>query len=54
MTILEKKKNKKNKIKHMGKLKLDYQSTQYWKNKFDKDNFLKKYTGKHCSKTKTM
>ena len=25
-----------------GKLKLDYQLGQYWKNKFDKDNFLKK------------
>ena len=55
MTILGKKKNKKNKKKkHMGKLKLDYQSAQYWKNKFNKDNFLKKYKGKHCSKTKTM
>ena len=34
--------------------KLDYQPAQYWKNKFDKDKFLKKYMGKHCSKTKTM
>ena len=24
-----------------GKLKLNSQPTQYWKNKFDKDNFLK-------------
>jgi hypothetical protein len=38
MKILKKKKNKKN---IGGKLKLDYQPAQYWKNKFDKDNFLK-------------
>jgi len=25
--------------------KLDYQPAQYWRNKFDKDNFLKKYIG---------
>jgi hypothetical protein len=48
------KKNKKRKINIWGKLKLDYQPAQYWKNKFDKDNVLKKYMGKHCSKTKTM
>jgi len=35
-----------------GKLKLDYQPAQYWKNKFNKDNFLKKYVRKHCIKTK--
>jgi len=40
MTILEKKEKQ---IKNMwGKLKLDYQPAQYWKDKFDKDNFLKK------------
>ena len=39
MTILEK--NKNNKKNMWGKLKLDYQLAQYWKNKFDKDNFLK-------------
>jgi hypothetical protein len=54
MTILEKKKNKKNKKNIWGKLNLDYQPTQYWKNKFDKYNCFKKYMGKHCSKTKTM
>jgi hypothetical protein len=53
MTILEKKKNKKKK-NIWGKLELDYQPAQHWKNKFDKDNFLKKYMGKHCSKTKTI
>jgi hypothetical protein len=37
-----------------GMLKLNSQPTQYWKNKFEKDNFLKKYMGKHCSKTKIM
>jgi hypothetical protein len=37
-----------------GKSKLDYQLAQYWKNKFNKDNFFKKYVVKHCSKTKTM
>ena len=42
MTILEKKTTK-----------LDYQSAQYWRNKFDKDNFLKKYIGlkKYIRKT---
>ena len=25
--------------------KLDYQPAQYWRNKFDKDNFKKKYIG---------
>ena len=54
MTILEKKKNKKNKKNIWGKLKLDYQPAQFKKNKFDKDNFKKKYMGKHCSKTKTI
>jgi len=55
MIILEKKKkNKKIKKNMWGKLKLDYQPAQYWKNKFDKDNFFKKYVEKHCSKTKTM
>ena len=40
MTILEKNKNKKNKNKYIwGKLKVDYQLAQYWKNKIDKDNF---------------
>ena len=52
MIILKKNKNKLKKM--WGKLKLDYQPAQYWKNKFDKDNFLKKYVGKHYSKTKTM
>jgi hypothetical protein len=42
MTILKKnKKIKKNKENMWGKLRLDYQSAQYWKNKFDKDNFKK-------------
>ena len=39
MIILEKKKNKKN---IWGKLKLNSQPTQYWKNKFNKDNLKKK------------
>ena len=47
MIILEKKKNKKN---IWGKLKVDYQLAQYWKNKFDKDNFLKKYIGEFLKK----
>jgi len=50
----KRKTNKNNKKNMWGKLKLDYQLAQYWKNKFDKDNFLKKYVVKHCSKTKTM
>jgi hypothetical protein len=28
-----------------GKSKLDYQLAQYWKNKFNKDNFFKKICG---------
>jgi hypothetical protein len=37
------------------KLKLNSQPIQYWKNKFNKDNFLKKNMwGKHCSQTKTI
>jgi hypothetical protein len=54
MTILEKNKNKNKKKNIWGKLKLDYQPAQYWKNKFDKYNFFKIYMGKYCSKTKTM
>ena len=52
MTILEKKRNKKNKKNMWGKLKLYYQPAQYWKNKFDKDNFLKKYVGKILQQNK--
>jgi hypothetical protein len=52
---LEKKEKQNLKKKNMGgKPKLDYQLAQYWKNKFNKDNFFKKYVVKHCSKTKTM
>jgi hypothetical protein len=52
---LEKKEKQKKFKKNMGgKSKLDYQLVQYWKNKFNKDNFFKKYVVKHCSKTKTM
>jgi len=36
------------------KLKLNSQQTQYWKNKFNKDNLKKNMWGKHCSQTKTM
>ena len=43
MTILKKKKT----------TKLDYQPAQYWRNKFDKDNFLKKYIGEFFFKKKT-
>ena len=35
----------KNEKKHVGKLKLNSQPTQYWKNKFDKDNLKKKHVG---------
>jgi len=47
---------KKEKIikKYMGKDKARLLASSILKNKFDKDNFLKKYTGKHCSKTKIM
>jgi len=49
-TILKKKQNKTKKKKTIlgkkkknmwGKLKLNFQPAQYWKNKFDKDNFKK-------------
>ena len=37
--------------------KLNFQSAQYEKNKFDKDNFekifIKRRVGKHCSKKKS-
>jgi outer membrane receptor for ferric coprogen and ferric-rhodotorulic acid len=45
MTILEKK-------NIWGKLKLDYQPTQYWKNKFNKDNFFKKIYGETLQQNK--
>ena len=38
----------------MGKAKARLSASSILKKKFDKDNFLKKYMGKHCSKTKTM
>jgi hypothetical protein len=38
----------------MGKAKARLSASSILKIKFDKDNFLKKYMGKHCSKTKTM
>ena len=38
----------------MRKTKARLSANSILKNKFDKDNFLKKYMGKHCSKTKTM
>jgi hypothetical protein len=34
------------------KLKLNSQPTQYWKNKFDKDNFKKIYGGNTADKQK--
>ena len=36
----------------MGKAKARLSANSILKNKFDKDNFFKKYMGKHCSKTK--
>jgi len=33
--------------------KLDYQPAQYWRNKFDKDNFFKKYIGEFFLYKKT-
>ena len=38
----------------MGKAKARLSASSILKNKFDNDNFFKKYMGKHCSKTKTM
>jgi hypothetical protein len=49
MKILKKKKKK-----HIGKAKARLSASSILKNKFDKDNFLKKYMEKYCSKTKTM
>jgi len=40
--------------KHAGKIKAEFSTSSILKKQFDKDNFLKKYEGKHCSKTKTM
>ena len=54
-SVLKKKKNNNNNNNKICKkwqfwkkrktTKLDYQPAQYWRNKFDKDNFLKKYIG---------
>ena len=51
MTILGKKR-KTNKKNMWGKLKLDYQLAQCWKNKFDKDNFKKKICGETLQQNK--
>jgi hypothetical protein len=40
--------------KHVGKIKAEFSTNSILKKQFDKDNFLKKHVGKHCSKTKTM
>jgi len=50
---LKKNKEKKwGKLKLKLKLKLNSQPTQYWKNKFNKDNFKKKYGGNTVAKQK--
>jgi hypothetical protein len=40
--------------KHAEKIKVEFSTSSILKKQFDKDNFLKKYEGKHCSKTKTI
>jgi hypothetical protein len=40
--------------KHVGKIKAEFSTNSILKKQFDKDNFLKKHVGKHCSKTKTI
>jgi hypothetical protein len=49
-----KKKAKKIKTKHVGKVKAKFLTSSILKKKFDKDNFEKKYMRKHCSKTKII
>jgi len=52
MTILEKKKNKKIKKNIWGKLKLDYQPTQYWKINLIKIIFKNNIWGNTAAKQK--
>jgi len=50
----QKKKEKKIKTKHVGKVKAKFLTSSILKKKFKKDNFVKKYMRKHCSKTKII